>query len=324
MTSTTTFTDTERARAAAWKASSPTLPELARLPARYVDKDGLERGPEYDFCLPAEYASLSLLPEVREPALALFAELDIPWHAGVGRGPSNHLLSSQAQCVNALGQMVAAPDRIVQAFGPSLGTESVHQVEPGRWLTFEYIGSDDVLNEAVGGVRRRGTHCTSVDAAFLHTTRDGLRELILIEWKYTESYARRLPDPKRDQTRLGRYGSLLAAPDGPVNVSLLSFDGLLQEPLYQLMRQQLLAHELEKRHIHNADRVRVVHVLPAENDAYQSSLYGDAALGLGTTVSEVWARVLRHPDRFVHLDSALFLNPLITSDEYVHRYGARS
>jgi hypothetical protein len=85
----------ERARAAAWKATSSTLPDLARLPARYVDKDGLERGPEYSFCLPAEYASFSLLPEVRQAALTLFAELDIPWHAGVGAGPSNHLLSSQ-------------------------------------------------------------------------------------------------------------------------------------------------------------------------------------------------------------------------------------
>jgi hypothetical protein len=32
-------------------------------------------------------------------------------------------------------------------------------------------------------MRQRGTHFTSVDAAFLHRTRHGLRELVLVEWK---------------------------------------------------------------------------------------------------------------------------------------------
>lgn len=319
-----TYTEIERRRAAAWKASTPTLPDAARSPAPYVDKDGRKSGPEYEFCLPVEYASLSLLPEVRELALELFAELDIPWHAGVASGPSNHLLSSQVQCVNALGQMVNDPVRLVRAFGPSLGTARIHEIEPGRSLTFEYIGADDLLNEAVGGVRRRGTHCTSVDAAFVHTTVEGLRELVLIEWKYTESYSRRKPAPSRDQVRFKRYGALLAAEDGPVDASLVPFDELLQEPLYQLMRQQLLAHELEKQQAHGAERVRVVHVLPAANEAYQASLYGQNVRGLGATVKEVWSRLLRLPDRFVQLDSAIFLDPQITSVDYVDRYGDRS
>lgn len=193
------------------------------------------RGPKYDYCLPVEFAALSLLPEVREPVLELFAELGIPWHAGVGSGPSKHLLSSQVQCMNALGQMVGDPDRMVQAFGPVLGTVEVDQIEPGRWLTFEYIGSADHLNEAVGGIRTRGAHCTSVDAAFVHRTSDGVRELVLVEWKYTEHYRRRTAEPAKDAVRLGRYGRLLAAPDGPIIDGLLPFVELLQEPLYQLM-----------------------------------------------------------------------------------------
>lgn len=316
-----TYMERERGRAASWKATSRTLPELARLAARYVDKDGLERGREYEFCLPGEYAAYSLLPEVRDFALALFAVLDIPWHAGVGRSPSNHLLSSQVQCVNALGQMVTEPHRIIRAFGAVLGTALVHEIEPGRSLTFEYIGSEDVLNEAAGGVRRRGTHCTSVDAAFVHTTVEGLRELVLVEWKYTEHYSRRRPEPKRDQVRFERYGALINAADGPIAAGLVPWEELLQEPLYQLMRQQLLAHELEKRAAHGAERVRVVHVLPSGNDAYQRSLYGEHALSLGATVKEVWSRLLRHNDRFVQVDSAMFVDPEVTSPEYVARYG---
>jgi hypothetical protein len=315
------FVAIERDRASAWKRMTTTLPIGAKRAARYIGKDGSVRGPEYDFCLPAEFAAFSLLPEVREPALELFAELGIPWHAGVDVGPSNHLLSSQVQCVNALGQMVADPDRIVRAFAPILDTAEVEQIEPGRWLTFEYIGSEDHLHEAVDGTRIRGAHCTSVDAAFVHRTHEGIRELILVEWKYTEHYGPRRAEPAKDAVRRSRYGDLLAAPDGPVIDGLLPFAELLQEPLYQLMRQQLLAHELEKAHAHGADRVRVAHVMPVGNRAYHESLYGEHAAQLGATVKEVWHRLLSRPDRFVPVDSAVFLAPEITSMHYLQRYG---
>lgn len=311
----------ERQRAIRWKMSSPLVPLEARVPAPYVDKDGRSGGAKYDFCLPSEHASISLLPEVRESALTLFEELGIPWHASVAGGPSNHLLSSQVQCVNALGQMVSDPARIVRAFGELLGTVEVMQVEPGRFLTFEYIGERDYFGESPGAPRTRGARCTSVDAAFLHRTAGGVVELVLIEWKYTESYRPRKAEPENDQVRRSRYGSALMADDGPVRSDLLPIDELLDEPLYQLMRQQLLAHELEKDRTLGAERVRVVHVLPAGNTAYQQSIHRTSQRALGVTVGEVWHQLLRRPDRFVSVDSALFLDPSITSKEYVARYG---
>ena len=45
-----------------------------------------------------------------------------------------------------------------------------------------------------------------VDAAFLHRARDGVVELVLVEWKYTESYRVRAADPAKDSVRFGRYG----------------------------------------------------------------------------------------------------------------------
>jgi hypothetical protein len=167
----------------------------------------------------------------------------------------------------------------------------------------------------------RGTHCTSVDAAFLHRTSRGQAELVLVEWKYTESYRRRQPDPARDEVRRRRYESALAADDGPVRPDLLELSELLDEPLYQLMRQQLLAHALESDHAHGADVVRVVHVLPKANIAYQQSLHRPSQLALGGTVAEAWGRLLRHPDRFMSIDSSLFLDPVVTSAEYAARYG---
>lgn len=165
------FRDRERAWAAAWKAGTPALPEDARRSAPYV-RDGRPQGGDLAFCLPVEHACLNLLPEGRDVGLAVFAELGIPWHQGAAVGPSNHLLSSQVQCVNALGQMVHDADRIVRAFSGPLGTAEVLEVEPGRFLTFEYIGDEDVFGEAPGGARTRGAMCTRVDAAFVHRSVD--------------------------------------------------------------------------------------------------------------------------------------------------------
>ncbi|MGH8962410.1 MAG: PGN_0703 family putative restriction endonuclease [Jatrophihabitantaceae bacterium] len=318
-----TFSETEKARAAAWKARTETLPPAAKQAAPYIGKDGRPGTAQYDFCLPAEFAEYTLLPEIRSDALELFAELGIPWHASVHGGPSNHLVSSQVQCVNALARMVTDPSRLVAAFGPTLGTAEVLEIEPGRHLTFEYIGPEDFFGEATHGARIRGAHCTSVDAAFVHRTDDGLVELVLVEWKYTESYRLRTPDPARDRARMGRYADAVADPDGPVRGDLLATELLFDEPFYQLTRQQLLAHALERTGAEDAQRVRVVHVLSPANDAYQQSLARPEHRALGETVSVAWQQLLRAKDRFVSMHPDVFLDPTVTSPEYASRYGER-
>ena len=296
------------------------LPEKARAPGRYV-QGGAEQGPPLEVCLPPHHSALNLLPEVRATALALFVELGIPWHASADGGPSNHLLSSQVQCVNALGQMVSDPGRVVRAFGGVIGTAEVLEIEPGRFLTFEYIGDHDYFSEAPTGRRTRGSMCTSVDAAFLHRTSAGVTELVLIEWKYTEAYLLRDPEPAKDETRRRRYEPAILELDCPVRADLLAFVDLLDEPLYQLMRQQLLASALERDRAHGADVVRVLHVHPAANLAYQASLHRPSQQALGHTVDAAWSSLLRRPDRFAVLDSEHFLDPAVTSQEYVARYG---
>src|SRR5690606_34264045 len=110
-------------------------------------------------------------------------------------GPGNHLLSSQVQCVNALGQMVDDPDRIARAFGQVIEAGEPSEVAPGRFLTFEFIGTTDYFNESPGRPRVRGTKCTSVDAAFIHRHPAGVTGLVLVEWKYTEKYVPRGVNP---------------------------------------------------------------------------------------------------------------------------------
>lgn len=309
------YRDEERARAIAWKRVTAELPEKARVAAVYPAKG---RATTYEFCLPPELSALSLLPDMREPVLELFADERIQWHDGMAGGPSNHLLDSQVQCANALGRMVHSAEAVKAAFGERLGIDQVLPIEKGRFLTFEYVGEVDLLNE--GPRMGRGSHRTSVDAAFLHRDHDGVVELVLVEWKYTEKYGRHKESPS-DVTRERRYGELLRAPGSPVRADLLPFTCMLDEPFYQLMRQQLLAAELERTGVLGASRVRVLHVAPTRNTAYSRSLSRAEHKTHGSTVQEVWKKLLLRPDRFSHVDSAIFLDASVTSREYVARYG---
>lgn len=309
----------QQALAAAWKKRTPNLWSPARQPAPWINQDGKPIG-HYAHCLPPEHAAANLLPHA-QGATELFTELDIPWHCGIDGGPGNNLLSSQVQCVNALMPMVDDPERIKRAFGHVVDIAEVLEIEPGRHLTFEYIGPEDYFGEGAGKPRVRGTRCTSVDAAFLYRTSTGSTELALVEWKYTEKYTTtRPPKPGYDKTRIKRYGADYHDPAGPLRFELIDIEWMLDEPFYQLMRQQLLAWRLEKDHAEGADVVRVLHVLPPRNLAYQASLVRPEHRAMGNTVDEVWAQLLRRPDRFRHVDPSVFLDEAIASWDYVDRY----
>ena len=305
--------------ATTWKKHSPTLPVSARQPSPWIDHEGQQIG-LYDHCLPQEHANSNLLPDSLG-AIELFKTLEIPWHCGIAEGPGNNLLSSQVQCVNALMPMVEDPDRIKRCFGDVIDIGEVLQIEPGRYLTFEYIGPHDYFDEGAGKPRVRGSRCTSLDAAFLYRTSTNVTELALIEWKYTESYARvRKPNARYDETRTRRYGDDFHSPGGPLNSDLLDLEWMLDEPFYQLMRQQLLAWRWERDQVHGAEAVRILHVLPPDNKAYQDSLVRPEHRSLGGTVDEVWSRLLRAHDRFQHVDPSIFLNESVTGSDYVERY----
>jgi hypothetical protein len=309
----------QQALAAAWKKRTPALGSPARQPAPWINQDGMPVG-TFIHCLPSEFAEANLLPG-NHGAIDLFRELGIPWHCGIDDGPGNNLLSSQVQCVNALLPMVTDPERIIRAFGDVVDIAEVLQIEPDRFLTFEYIGPYDYFDEGAGKPRVRGTKCTSVDAAFLYRTSTGAIELALVEWKYTEKYTTiRTPNPGYDRTRIKRYGADYHDPSGPLRSEFMSIEWMLDEPFYQLMRQQLLAWRLERDGAEGADVVRVLHVLPPGNHLCQQSLVRLAHRDLGGTVDEVWSKLLRRADRFRHVDPAVFLDEAVTSWDYVDRY----
>ncbi|MFM7687298.1 MAG: PGN_0703 family putative restriction endonuclease [Actinomycetota bacterium] len=319
-----------RAAAIEWKASTSTLPPAAREPGAYRHYTSLP------FCLPKQCSEFNLLPAARPDALSRFRAAGVPWHEGVSGGPSNHLLSSQVQCANALAPFVSSPEALRRMFGGSLGIAEVlpFGAVEGRvalsphdatdHVVFEWQGLDNHLSEWKG-TPTRGSQATSADAAMRYRSIDGAIEMALIEWKYTESYPSGglSTSATSTATRRERYWPHLSAADGPIEMGSLQFEDLLAEPVYQLMRLTLLAHCIETAHEQGVDRVRVLCVSPASNGALHASPCTEGYRKvLGTTsYQHTFPALLRQADRLVFMDSARLADPTLPlGDEFRARY----
>jgi len=266
--------------------------------------DGEYYGRNRPFCLPPECAEENLFAGIRETALRYFADHRIKWHQGSESGikPNNHLCSSQVCCVNFLLPFADKPEALVALLQPCFPT--IQHVLPmedtGEYVAFEWIGERDYLGEKKGTKERtRGANCTSADAAVFIEHEDGMRQIVLIEWKFTESYgAQSIKVAASGTDRSKTYQPLLDRADCPLDVTrLTSTDDLYYEPFYQLMRQQLLAHEMELAHEKGADTVSVLHISPAANmDLRKVTSRG--LRHLGDTCFTVWGALQVHSDRF--------------------------
>ncbi|MDP2858553.1 MAG: hypothetical protein Q8P50_11330, partial [Bacillota bacterium] len=152
-----------------------------------------------------------------------------------------------------------------------------------------------------GGARRsRGANFTSTDAAVRFRQADGTIRIVLIEWKYTESYG---PDNKAEgksgPTRVAIYRPFFMKPNCPIQRSLVSsFDDLFVEPFYQLMRQQLLAKEMEQAGELSADIVSVLHLAPDVNGDFRR-VKSPGLGGLASTATGVWSVLVPDPQAFL-------------------------
>ncbi len=289
------FLEAEKLRQTAFKIASPNFSAAARA-------DGIYRDRPRPFCLPRECAEENLHPRIRAAALHYFERHAITWHQGEFGKPSNHLCSSQACCVNFLmpfAREPAALARLLKPVYPAL--DHMLPLEDGLFVAFEWIGAANYLGEKVGrnGQRTRGANFTSADAAVKFIRADGRRHIALIEWKYTEAYG---GEPLRvaasGTDRMAIYRHLYERDDCPLDKSLLpGFDALFYEPFYQLMRQQFLAHEMERAHELGADSVSLLHIAPAANLDFQR-VTSPALRPLGDTATGVWRRLVRDPERF--------------------------
>jgi hypothetical protein len=294
------FLEREKPKQAEFKAVAPYFSLAARL-------DGVYKGKPRIFCLPIEYAEQNLVPEIRGSATAHFAEHRIKWHDGQNGKPSNHLCDSQVCCVNFLFPFADKPTALAEVLRPIFPeVQKMLPVESGQYVSFEWIGQRNYLGEKISrnGQRTRGANCTSADSIVVFDRKDNKRQVVLIEWKYTESYGGtflKISDSGTDRTAIYRH--LFEAEDCPIRKDILpDFDALFYEPFYQFMRQQLLAHEMEKAHELGADIVSVLHIAPAQNTEF-CRVTSPQLVNLGETATGVWGKLVKPADRFISVST---------------------
>jgi len=291
-----TFLEEEKQRYTEYKATSSHFPDEARIPGIYKAKPR-------EFCLPQHLAAFNLFEGIRNDVQAYFREFEIKWHDGRDRNPSNHLCDSQVCCVNFLYSFSRYPGALAALLRPIFPTiKAMLKLErEDRYVSHEWIGKENYLGERMPrhGKRTRGANFTSADAAVMFEQMDGSKHLVLVEWKYTESYSTvNLKYAKSGTDRTAIYRHLYDRGDYPLDKSAPeNFDALFFEPFYQLMRQQLLANEMEKAKELDVDCVSLLHIAPARNVAFNRVTSPELA-HLGNTVIEVWKRLVRRPSRF--------------------------
>lgn len=222
------------------------------------------------FQLRPEHRLDGLMPGVREAAREVFTALGIQWHPYIG-----HARSSQAACINMLMPLADKSALLGRWVGALLGTAPPEMLPledelagAHRFVAFEYTGpcGRDWLDECGGHPPKRGAHATAADTAVAFRNDEGGRELLLIEWKYTEQYLGHRLSPDEAGKRVVRYGNKAFAPNGPIRNDLgLALTDFFHEPFYQLLRQQMLAWQIERAGAF--DRVRVLHLSPVGNRA---------------------------------------------------------
>ncbi|WP_348625901.1 hypothetical protein [Mesorhizobium sp. LNHC232B00] len=280
------------------------------------------RGVAYRF---AERAA-NLAPAIADKAERYFRRDGpnaITWHQH-----SNHMLSSQSCCLNFLMPLAEDPTRLSAMVGYALDIDPPEMLEVERgpdgepwYIGFEWVGTRDYLNEVRGkGNLQRGANCTSADAFMRFKTPSGI-EGLLVEWKYTESYGAPLRDGSRIKggdaapsgghvTRRARYKDLMFAPNGPLRTDPnLSIDDFFYEPFYQLLRQQMLAHQMEKNG--DADIVRVLHISPSGNRKLHAVTSPKFAKLGAIDAFEFFRSLLAKPDRFVSCTTEVLFGNLL-------------
>jgi hypothetical protein len=289
------FLNAEKKRQATFKGSSAYFSEPARV-------DGAYRHRPYPFMLPTTCADENLFATIRQSALTYFAQHSIHWHM------LDHLCSSQVCCVNFLFPFMDQPDALADLLRPIF--PSLHHMlpleTPEQFVAFEWIGAENYLREKVRGnnSRTRGANFTSADAMVRFERDDGKRQIVLIEWKYTESYSsvtKKISVRGTDRSLI--YAHLYDRDDCPLDKTLLPhYDALFYEPFYQFMRQQFLAQEMEQAHEFGADVVSLLHIAPAHNHEF-TTVTSPELRGLGSSVNEVWKRLVRSSDRFASVST---------------------
>ena len=257
----------------------------------------------------------NLAPSIRAPIADYFTANKVQWHTH-----ANHGLSSQACCLNFLAPLARRPPLLARVVGRALGLTELEMLpieqrpvgEP-LYLGFEWTGRADYLSEwPLGGTATRGANATSADAVVRFRSGESVT-IVLIEWKYTESYGAPI-DSIGNPTRLKRYTDKAFAPAGPIRDDRnLKVEDFFWEPFYQLLRQQMLAWRMQDAREDGADRVVVLHISPRQNTRLHK-VTAPALQRFGDDAFEAFGATLARPEDFVSVSTEDLFGPLLADD----------
>lgn len=290
--------------------------------SRLFESDGAMkefRGKKREFVL--QDGNKNLHESIREDALGYFENNHVSWWGG--KKPTGHVLSSQISCVNHLFALRKDKRAVMELlngvrdeFVDVMKIES-DEHEPG-YIQFEAVSDNDNLNE---GKSKRGTNCTSIDALIYAKHRSGEKWLVVIEWKYTESYDNtdkseegRKKDPINcsGEVRKRRYGGLI---DESTQLKSDNHSCYYFEPFYQLMRQTLWAEQMIKnkeKEVTKADNFLHIHVVPTQNAQLLDKKYKCSGMDMIST----WQNHLNDNSKYIVVSPELLLNNVLTNHGY--------
>jgi hypothetical protein len=263
--------------------------------------NGLFFGKEREFVL--SEPELNLWEGIRKDTKEYFIKNGIAWWSGNGE-PTGHLLSSQIACLNhlyPLRQRKDCTDKILQNISDSI-SESLF-VDSGL-VEFEKTGIKPLGKELS---TQRGANSTSIDSFMIGKKHNGDKVLILIEWKYTESYSpNSLLISDSGKNRFEVYQELLERPDCPIKTT--DFKDLFFEPYYQLMRQTLLGWTMTENKEYGAVDWLHLHIILRENKELRERITSKNLKG--KTLEESWKLQLKHPEKYIVISPEQFLEPI--------------
>lgn len=207
----------------------------------------------------------------------------------------------------------------------SAGQNPCHEIRDDALCTFDRLGivwhgaallglplnhlcsSQIFCANAIYPFINRPEGITSIDAMVMYEATDGLRVMLLIEWKYSESYGATNKRFRSDSTdRIEPYRAFFYDKLTPIDLTVASqIEDFMLEPFYQLLRQQLLVARIVDVGIPDVDRIRLVHVHTTGNRVLKA-ITSPGFRDLGRDAYEVWQHLLVEPSDFIAITTENF------------------
>jgi hypothetical protein len=260
--------------------------------------------------------------QIRRDVVQYFDINNIEWWSYNKKSdkPTDHMLSSQIQCLNFLYAIRKDKNAVLQLaklFEPQIDDiyPAITDKDEG-FLAFEFTcNNDKLINERSNGARR-GKFCTSIDV-FLIAKQNDKKLLVPIEWKYTESYLlfeNKALEKSKGQTRQASCNQLISESKQLKTPIILAKSIYYFEPYYELMRQTLLVEQMVSKGV--ADDFLHIFVAPdANTDLLQNSYLCEQQ-----DLVETWKNQLEKPEKFKQIDTSQILGLIARLPNYSGLY----